>query len=125
PRALQAPKRGRCGGPARRRRPRRVRPVWAAVPAAGHKGGVGCSFVDHLDLLGKCSRPRRKSMGRRRVVITGLGVITSLGEIADEVWDKLCAGTSGIHSIKRWDTSNYPVKIGGECLGFDITNYGV
>jgi 3-oxoacyl-[acyl-carrier-protein] synthase II len=64
-------------------------------------------------------------MSRRRVVITGLGVITSLGETADELWENLCAGKSGITPIRRWDTAKYPVKIGGECINFDVTKYGV
>ena len=64
-------------------------------------------------------------MSRRRVVITGLGVITSLGESADEMWENVCAGKSGISLIRRWDTSKYPVKIGGECYSFDVTKYGV
>ncbi len=64
-------------------------------------------------------------MSRRRVVVTGLGVISSLGESVDEVWDALCAGTSGIGPITRWDCSTYPVKIGGECTNFDVTKYGV
>ena len=62
-------------------------------------------------------------MARRRVVITGLGVVTSLGESHDEMWDKICAGQSGITIIRRWNTEKYPVKIGGECLSFDIDNY--
>jgi 3-oxoacyl-[acyl-carrier-protein] synthase II len=64
-------------------------------------------------------------MSRRRVVVTGLGVITSLGESVDEVWDALCAGKSGIGPITRWDTSTYPVRIGGECTRFDVTKYGI
>ena len=64
-------------------------------------------------------------MSKRRVVVTGLGVITSLGESVDEVWDALCAGKSGIGQITRWDTSTYPVRIGGECTHFDVTKYGV
>jgi 3-oxoacyl-[acyl-carrier-protein] synthase II len=64
-------------------------------------------------------------MSRRRVVVTGLGVITSLGESVDEVWDALCAGKSGIGYITRWDASTYPVKFGGECAKFDVTRYGV
>lgn len=64
-------------------------------------------------------------MGDRRVVITGMGVVTSLGETADAMWDNLCAARSGIALIKRWDTSKYPVKFGGECTDFDITKYGV
>jgi 3-oxoacyl-[acyl-carrier-protein] synthase II len=61
----------------------------------------------------------------RRVVITGLGAITSLGETVDELWDGLCAGKSGIAPIKRWDPSRYPVRFGGECTHFDVTKYGV
>jgi 3-oxoacyl-[acyl-carrier-protein] synthase II len=62
-------------------------------------------------------------MARRRVVITGLGVVTSLGESHDEMWDKLCAGESGVTVIRRWNTDKYPVKIGGECLNFDLAKY--
>ena len=47
-------------------------------------------------------------MSRRRVVITGLGVITSLGETVDEMWENVCAGKSGIGPITRWDTSQVP-----------------
>jgi 3-oxoacyl-[acyl-carrier-protein] synthase II len=64
-------------------------------------------------------------MSRRRVVVTGLGVITSLGESVDEVWEALCAGKSGIGPITRWDASAYPVRFGGECTHFDVTKYGL
>ena len=60
---------------------------------------------------------------KRRVVITGVGVVTSLGEVADEVWDQLCAGKSGIKTVTRWDFSSYPVRFGGECTNFDVTKY--
>jgi 3-oxoacyl-[acyl-carrier-protein] synthase II len=62
---------------------------------------------------------------RRRVVITGLGVVTSLGEVVDQMWEALCAGQSGIGPIRRWDPSKYPVRFGGECFSFDVTKYGV
>ena len=62
-------------------------------------------------------------MARRRIVVTGLGVVTSLGESHDEMWDNLCAGKSGVSILRRWNTEKYPVKIGGECLSFDIDNY--
>jgi 3-oxoacyl-[acyl-carrier-protein] synthase II len=62
-------------------------------------------------------------MAKRRVVVTGLGVVTSLGETVDGMWDALCAGQSGIVPIRRWDTSTYPTKIGGECFGFDLSKY--
>src|SRR2546429_4812703 len=64
-------------------------------------------------------------MADRRVVITGLGVVTSLGETADAMWDNVCAARSGITLIRRWDTAKYPVRFGGECYDFDVTKYGV
>src|SRR5258705_10913921 len=64
-------------------------------------------------------------MSTRRVVVTGLGVITSLGEAVDEMWEALCAGKSGIKPITRWDPTQFPVRFGGECTSFDITRYGL
>ena len=64
-------------------------------------------------------------MSKRRVVVTGLGVVTSLGETVEKMWDALIAGKSGIGAISRWDMSPFPVRFGGECQGFDVTQYGV
>ncbi|HQY89025.1 MAG TPA: beta-ketoacyl-ACP synthase II [Tepidisphaeraceae bacterium] len=61
----------------------------------------------------------------RRVVITGLGCITSLGETVDELWEALCTGKSGIGPITRWDATAFTTRFGGECSNFDITKYGV
>src|SRR5207253_1346794 len=55
----------------------------------------------------------------------GMGVITSMGEVVDELWEGVCAGKSGIGPITRWDTSKYPTRFGGECTHFDVTKYGV
>src|SRR5690606_3454417 len=62
---------------------------------------------------------------RRRVVITGMGVITSLGENVQEMWDNVCAGRSGIRRVTRWDPTDYPTQIGGECATFDPKNHGI
>ena len=53
-------------------------------------------------------------MTKRRVVITGLGVVTPLGDDTDAFWQRLLAGHCGIRLISRVDVSKYPVKIGGE-----------
>ena len=62
---------------------------------------------------------------RRRVVITGLGVITSLGETASAVWENVCAGQCGITRITRWDPSAFTTQIGAECAGFDPKAHGI
>lgn len=59
---------------------------------------------------------QRGDNGRRRVVVTGLGAYTSLGETAPASWQRALAGESGISRIERWDPASYdlPVGIGGE-----------
>src|SRR5881392_2171426 len=55
----------------------------------------------------------------RRVVITGMGAITPLGNDVETFWVNLKNGVSGIHTIKSFDTSAYDCHIGGEVHGFD------
>jgi 3-oxoacyl-[acyl-carrier-protein] synthase II len=62
-------------------------------------------------------------MNRRRVVITGLGCVTALGESAEGLFTALCEGRSGISAIESFDVSAYPVKFGGEVKNFDVTKY--
>jgi 3-oxoacyl-[acyl-carrier-protein] synthase II len=54
-----------------------------------------------------------------------MGVVTSLGETVDGMWDNLCAGKSGIGPVTRWDASTFPTRFGGECTSFDLTKYDV
>jgi 3-oxoacyl-[acyl-carrier-protein] synthase II len=62
-------------------------------------------------------------MSRRRVVITGLGCVTTLGETADLFFDALVQGRSGLNTIENFDTSAYPVHIGGEIKAFEPGKY--
>ena len=55
----------------------------------------------------------------RRVVITGIGTAGPCGLDADTSWRAIVEGRSGIGSITRFDASNFPVRIAGECTGFD------
>ncbi len=58
-----------------------------------------------------------------RVVITGMGAITPLGESVDEYWDNLVNGCSGIGPMTLCDSSQYPSKISAEVSGFDPGTY--
>ncbi len=55
----------------------------------------------------------------RRVVVTGVGLVSSLGIGTEVNWNALCAGDSGITSITRFDTTDHQVRIYGEVKGFD------
>jgi len=55
---------------------------------------------------------------RRRVVVTGLGAVTPVGNTATETWTNLLGGCSGIDTITLFDPSAFSVKIGGEVKGF-------
>ena len=57
----------------------------------------------------------------RRVVVTGVGLITSLGHDAPTTWEKLLAGENGIRRISSFDTSDLDVQIAGEVQEFDPT----
>ena len=59
----------------------------------------------------------------RRVVVTGVGLVTPQGIGVETAWKNTCDGVSGIKTITRFDTSDHPVKIAGEIRDFDIENY--
>jgi 3-oxoacyl-[acyl-carrier-protein] synthase II len=59
----------------------------------------------------------------RRVVITGVGLITPLGIGKEESWSKVCAGQSGIGEITRFDTKEYATKIAGEVKNFKSEDF--
>lgn len=59
----------------------------------------------------------------RRCVITGMGAVTPLGNTVDEFWNGLKNGVCGIDYIKKFDTSDYKVKIAAEIKDFDPTKY--
>ena len=62
-------------------------------------------------------------MAKRRVVITGMGLMTAMGQSLSGFWDNLLAGKSGVCTIESFDTSAYPVHIGGEIHDFDSNVY--
>lgn len=61
--------------------------------------------------------------GRRRVVVTGLGVISPLGIGLEQFWSNAIAGRSGVGPMTQADTTGYPCQVAGECNDFDYTLY--
>jgi 3-oxoacyl-[acyl-carrier-protein] synthase II len=59
----------------------------------------------------------------KRVVITGMGLVTALGHTVEETWEALCQGRSGIGPIRNFDASEYPVRFAGEVRNFDPSCY--
>ncbi len=62
-------------------------------------------------------------MSRRRVVVTGLGIVSPIGLNVSENWASIIAGRSGIANITRFDASAMACQIAGEVKGFDATQY--
>ena len=60
---------------------------------------------------------------KRRVVITGLGIVSPVGNSVDHAWDNIVNGRSGIGTITRFDSSALSVHIAGEVKDFDVTQY--
>jgi 3-oxoacyl-[acyl-carrier-protein] synthase II len=63
------------------------------------------------------------TLARRRVVITGLGLVSPVGNTVEEGWSNLIAGRSGIATITKFDASAFSAHIAGEVKGFDIGAY--
>lgn len=62
-------------------------------------------------------------MSKRRVVITGLGIVSPVGNTIDEAWRTIIAGQSGITRITRFDTATFSSQVAGEVRNFDIAAY--
>ncbi|MCM3386535.1 beta-ketoacyl-ACP synthase II [Ureibacillus chungkukjangi] len=60
---------------------------------------------------------------KRRVVITGIGAVTPLGNSIEETWENVIAGKSGVGALTRLDAEKFPVKIAAEVKDFDIEQY--
>ena len=62
-------------------------------------------------------------MSRRRVVVTGLGIVSPVGSTVETAWANIVAGHSGITRISKFDTSAFVSKIAGEVIDFDVNQY--
>jgi len=62
-------------------------------------------------------------MSKKRVVVTGLGLVTPVGNTVGSSWESILAGESGIATITSFDVSEFPTRFGGGIKDFDITEY--
>src|SRR5207253_368003 len=62
-------------------------------------------------------------MSKRRIVVTGLGVVSPVGSTVKAAWDAILRGESGIGPVTRFDVSAFPVRIGGSVRDFDVSQY--
>ena len=62
-------------------------------------------------------------MSKRRVVITGLGVVSPVGNDVKNAWGNILAGKSGIGPLTNFDATDFPVRFCGEIRDFDVTDY--
>ncbi len=60
---------------------------------------------------------------KRRVVVTGLGVVTSLSCQVEDLWNRVLAGESGIHAVRLFDTTDFKVKFGGDVYDWEPGQY--
>lgn len=63
------------------------------------------------------------SLQKRRVVVTGTGILSPIGHGPAACWQSLLQGQSGIDTIKSFDASEFPVQIAGECAWFELEKY--
>jgi len=62
-------------------------------------------------------------VSKRRVVVTGMGIISPVGNSLEEAWTNILAGKSGVGPITHFDAANYPTRIAAEVKNFDVTQY--
>ena len=62
-------------------------------------------------------------MSKRRVVVTGLGMVSPVGSTVQSAWDAILRGESGIAPVTRFDVSAFPVRFGGAVRDFDVSQY--
>ncbi len=80
-------------------------------------------FVDNAFALSDHSRNYSRYMNDRRVVITGLGVVTPVGNDLVTFWDNLKNGVSGIGMLDSFDTTGYDCRIGGQVRNFEPKDF--
>ena len=62
-------------------------------------------------------------MTKRRVVVTGVGIVSPVGSTIKQAWENIVNGVSGIKEITAFDASEFSVKISGSVSDFDVNKY--
>jgi 3-oxoacyl-[acyl-carrier-protein] synthase II len=62
-------------------------------------------------------------MSQRRVVVTGMGIVSPVGSTIDSAWEAICNGRSGINTVKSFDASHMKTRIAGEVIDFEVADY--
>lgn len=62
-------------------------------------------------------------MSRRRVVVTGMGIVSPVGSTIDSAWSAICNGRSGINTVRSFDAEHMKTRIAGEVVDFEVANY--
>ncbi|KAG8076948.1 hypothetical protein GUJ93_ZPchr0006g40786 [Zizania palustris] len=101
-------------------------PAAAAAPvfAPRRRTLPGRVSVVRASLAGAAATaPRRETDPKKRVVITGMGLVSVFGNEVDAYYDRLLAGESGVGPIDRFDASNFPTRFAGQIRGFSSEGY--
>ena len=62
-------------------------------------------------------------MSQRRVVVTGMGIVSPVGSTIDSAWDAICNGRSGVKTVSSFDADHMKTRIAGEVIDFDVSDY--
>ena len=62
-------------------------------------------------------------MSRKRVVVTGMGMLSALGNTMDQSWSNILAGKSGVQNINHFDTEGFGTHFSASVKDFDLSNY--
>lgn len=99
-------------------RRRKCSPFLVSAP----KSRPRVSFVS-ASAASTVSAPKREKDPKKRVVITGMGLVSVFGNDVDTYYDKLLSGESGVTLIDRFDASKFPTRFGGQIRGFASQGY--
>ncbi|KAJ9558246.1 hypothetical protein OSB04_012860 [Centaurea solstitialis] len=82
-----------------------------------------CMTTTRNQVYASANPPKREKDPKKRVVVTGMGLVSVFGNNVDTYYDRLLAGENGITLIDKFDASKFPTQFGGQIRGFDSDGY--